>query len=246
MHVHSLAKFIQSGNSMKVYRIIPLLLYFLLIYSKPLYAQQNYKENSLNEKKWKELSDGLDYSEEKKTEDKKPQKEKQPVEHPDWNLAGLAPFIKILGFICIIAIIAFLIAKLLPGLLYKNSRITKSLVEIETEENLQEENISEWPLQNLLNKYITEGDIRNAIRVYYLMSLQLLHLNGYIKWEKDKTNSKYVLEFSSHPQIQDFSNLTRLYETTWYGNFIPDETVFAVAKNQFILFNTQFPRPDEK
>jgi len=88
--------------------------------------------------------------------------------------------------------------------------------------------------------------MRNAIRVYYLMSLQLLHLNGFIKWEKDKTNSKYVSEFSSDPRIQDFSNLTLFYETTWYGTFIPDETVFEVAKSQFTLFNNQFPKPDEK
>jgi len=234
-----------------MHKIIILFVFFMLCLnsvSNAALPQKNYPENSLNEKKWEEISSGLDYSEEKKKEEEEKKKEKKiaPQQPISWNFGALGPILKIIGFIIIIAVIAFLIAKLIPALLYKNARVSKSPIEIESEENLEEENISEWPLQQLLNKYVSDGDMRNAIRVYYLMSLQLLHLNGYIKWEKDKTNSKYVLEFSSDPRIQDFSNLTRFYETTWYGTFIPDEAFFAVAKSQFTLFNNQFTKPDEK
>lgn len=222
---------------------------FVFLNSPVLYSQQaqDYKTNTLDKDKWKTLSEGLDYTEEKKEKSKeKPLEHKQEEKSSGTDFSGLAPLLKVLGFILIIGIIGFILAKLLPTLLYKNSAVVKSNIDIESEEELHEENISEWPLQKLLNKYVADGDIRNAIRIYYLMSLQLLHLNGFIKWEKDKTNSKYILEFSSHPQASDFSSLTSIYETTWYGNFQLNENMFNVAKNQFLMFNNQFPLPDEK
>ncbi|MGN6646543.1 MAG: hypothetical protein ACTHJT_08430 [Cytophaga sp.] len=220
---------------------------FVFLNSPLLYSQQtkDYKANTLDKDKWKTLSEELDYTEEKKPKEK-PQEYKHEEKSSGMDFSGLAPLFKVLGFILIIGIIGFILARLLPTLLYKNSAVVKSNIDIESEEELHEENIAEWPLQKLLNKYITDGDIRNAIRIYYLMSLQLLHLNGHIKWEKDKTNSKYILEFSSHPQASDFSNLTSIYETTWYGNFQLNESMFDVAKNQFLMFNNQFPLPDEK
>lgn len=208
-------------------------------------TQQDYKVNTLDKKKWETISGELDYTEEQKKE-QEPVKEPETTSDSSTDLSWLGPFIKIFGFVLILGIIGFILAKLLPMILYKNARIAKSKIEIESEEELHEENIAEWPLQKLLNKYVADGDIRQAIRIYYLMSLQLLHLNGFIKWEKDKTNSKYILEFSSHPKAEDFSNLTRLYETTWYGTFQLNEHLFEVAKNQFTMFNNQFPLSDEK
>jgi hypothetical protein len=222
---------------------------FVLLNSPMLYSQQvqDYKTNTLDKEKWKTISEELDYTEEKKEKPKEhPKERKQEEKTSSMDLSGIAPLFKVLGFVLIIGIIGFILAKLLPTLLYKNSAVVKSNIDIESEEELHEENIAEWPLQKLLNKYIADGDIRNAIRIYYLMSLQLLHLNGFIKWEKDKTNSKYILEFSSHPQAADFSNLTSIYETTWYGNFQLNASMFDVAKNQFLMFNNQFPLPDEK
>lgn len=246
MRVHLPTKFNYSGSSMKKTIFIFSLILFVLFNSSWSYGQDqnDYKVNTLDKKKWETLSEELDYTEEKQEKPKEAPKPDTPP--PSADLSALAPIIKIVGFILIIGIIGFILAKLLPMILYKNARVTKSNIDIEVEEELNEENIAEWPLQKLLNKYMTDGDIRQAIRIYYLMSLQLLHLNGYIKWEKDKTNSKYVLEFSSQPQAADFSNLTRLYETTWYGNFQLTESLFDVAKNQFAMFNNQFPVPNEK
>lgn len=228
-------------------KILFILVVFSLVLFKSSWSysqdQSDYKVNTLDKKKWETISGELDYTEEKKD---KPKEAAPTNTAPSADLSWMAPIIKIVGFILILGIIGFILAKLLPMVLYKNSKVSKSNFDIEVEEELNEENIAEWPLQKLLNKYISEGDIRQAIRIYYLMSLQLLHLNGFIKWEKDKTNSKYVMEFSSQPQSEDFSNLTRLYETTWYGNFQLNENLFDVAKNQFAMFNNQFPIPNEK
>ncbi len=203
----------------------------------------SYSEKPLNEQKWEELSNGLDYTEDP---NKKP-KEKEDVnkeKNTGPDLSGVSELIKYIGFALIIGIIGYICALIIASLVNKNATIKKQNIEITSEDALQEENISEWPLQKILNKYMHEGDIRNAIRIYYLMALQQLHLNGFIKWEKDKTNSKYLIELVDQPFAKDFSALTLIYETTWYGKYIPQEAVFNVIKDQFTMFNNQFPTPD--
>ncbi|ABG59397.1 hypothetical protein [Cytophaga hutchinsonii] len=227
-------------------RMIRYLFVILLSVYLTLHAaadSNSYSEKPLNKQKWEELSNGLDYTEDP---NKKP-KEKEPVSKekdtaPD--LSGVSEGIKYIGFALIIGIIGYICALVIASLVNKNARIKKQTLQITSEDELQEENISEWPLQKILNKYMHEGDIRNAIRIYYLMALQQLHLNGFIKWEKDKTNSKYLLELSAQPFVADFSALTTIYETTWYGKYVPDEAVFSIIKDQFTMFNNQFPRPD--
>lgn len=239
-------KFNQPGNNM-IERMLRHLFICLLSIYLPLSAagdSSSYAEKPLNKQKWEELSNGLDYTEDSK--DKPKEKEATKEKNTDFDLSGINVFIKYIGFALIIGIIGYICALIITSLLNKNASIKKSNIQITSEDDLQEENISEWPLQRILNKYMDEGDIRNAIRIYYLMSLQLLHLNGFIKWEKDKTNSKYLLEVSSHPFVADFSALTRIYETSWYGKYIPDAVVFAVIKSQFTVFNNQFPAPDGK
>ena len=248
--MHLPIKSILTGSSMRKNCVLIFIFLLLLNSNTVVYSQQEkdgeYKVNTLDKKTWETLSEELDYSEEKKPKKEEPKPKETKEETSSMDLSGIAPIFQVIGVLLIIGIIGFILAKLLPSLLYKNSSVQKSNIEIDVEEDLLEENISEWPLEKLLKKYVTDGDMRNAIRIYYLMSLQLLHLNGLIKWEKDKTNSKYVIEFSSHPKSEDFSNLTRVYETTWYGNFKIHEDLFEITKNQFMMFNNQFRVSDEK
>ncbi|MBC7451596.1 MAG: hypothetical protein H7259_08930 [Cytophagales bacterium] len=234
---------------MTIYKFIGYIFFFCICsLHHPGAAETKPEVNTLDKEKWENISSGLDYSEDEKEEEPEPKKAEQKAEPISQGVdpSFLAPLLKIAGFILAIALLGFILARILPSLLSNGNARVENRISIDAEEELKEENIAEWPLQKLLNKYIQEGDIRNAIRIYYLMALQLLHLNGFIKWEKDKTNSRYVMEFASHERSKDFSTLTRIYETTWYGQFIPDEAMFAIAKSQFTMFNAQFPMPDEK
>lgn len=244
MPVHYLLKFIQPGNNM-CERILKYLFLFLLsaYLSLPGAADTStYETKPFSKEKWEEISSGLDYTEtaQKKTE------QKEAEQKTDYDLSGFGVIIKYIGFALIIGIIGFICAQIIMSLINKNQNIKKSSVHITHEDELHEENIAEWPLQQILNTYVREGDVRNVVRIYYLMSLQLLHLNGYIKWEKDKTNSKYLMELSAQPFAADFAALTTIYETTWYGKYLPDETVFGVIKSQFDMFNHSFPKPDAR
>jgi hypothetical protein len=221
-------------------------LYFVGTFFQVKADSTNYKVNTLNKKKWESISSGLDYTEEeKKKEPEKKEKKEEPV-NKNIDFSFLAPVLKVIGFILILGILGFIIARLIPAIVNKNATVKQSIkIDIDNTE-LKEENIAEWPLEKLLSNYIKDGDLRNAIRVYYLTALQLMHINGAIIWKADKTNSHYVSEFSEHANAKDFADLTRIYETIWYGQLIPDETMFAVASNMFKTFNTQFHIPNEK
>jgi|GEM_PF-2369041 hypothetical protein len=187
--------------------------------------------NHLDEKKWDTIASGLNYAEEIK--------EETTTTPPD--LSFLGPLIQIIGFILVLAILAFIIAKIIPVILKRNKSVNQTLHITVNDALINEDNIDEWPLQKMLDEYLKENDFRNSIRIYYLKTLQLLHLNGHILWKADKTNSHYITEFFNHTRSSDFINLTRIYETIWYGQLVPDEQMFSVARNQFESFNAQFP-----
>jgi hypothetical protein len=232
---------------MKTINLLFLLsLYFVGTFSQVKADSTNYKVNTLNKKKWESISSGLDYTEEdKKKEPQKTEKKEEPT-NKNIDFSFLAPFLKVIGFILILGILGFIIARLIPAIVNKNAAVKQSIKIDIGDTELKEENIAEWPLEKLLSNYIKDGDLRNAIRIYYLTTLQLMHMNGVIIWKADKTNSHYVSEFSEHANAKDFSDLTRIYETIWYGQLIPDETMFSIASNMFNTFNTQFHIPNEK
>lgn len=85
---------------------------------------------------------------------------------------------------------------------------------------------------------IAAGDWREAIRMRYLHSLQLLEAKQLIAPGKDKTNMDYLRELASTAWHKPFAKLTLHYEYVWYGQQPLNNGQFAQLEEQFSAFKT--------
>jgi len=97
---------------------------------------------------------------------------------------------------------------------------------------------------------IAEKAYRRAVRLLYLDSLRLLAQTGAIAWHLEKTNHDYLRELRDPHLKQPFSELTCLFEYTWYGEFALEMADFRQAHEKFRSFEglvaRQAPSPERK
>lgn len=80
------------------------------------------------------------------------------------------------------------------------------------------ENVHELDFDTLITNAVNGANYRLAIRLYYLKTLKKLSDNGLINWQKNKTNFEYYYELKGVEQRKQFYDLTRVFESVWYGN----------------------------
>jgi hypothetical protein len=80
------------------------------------------------------------------------------------------------------------------------------------------ENVHELDFDDLIKDAVKAANYRLATRLYYLKALKKLSDNGLINWQKNKTNFEYYYELKEPGQRKDFYQLTRIFESVWYGN----------------------------
>lgn len=95
--------------------------------------------------------------------------------------------------------------------------------------------INNLQLGELIAQAIQEKDYRLAVRFYYLQILQKLTDKELIVWQQEKTNEDFIREIAQLKFASDFTEITRLYDFVWYGNFEINEPEFLKATT---LFNT--------
>jgi Domain of unknown function (DUF4129) len=207
-------------------------------------AQEKYNQEAINQRdidaeKWRKATAGIDYSDDKM---KKPEPEKPTNSRSsDSSGAGVAilagavlMFLKwffIIGGICLIA---FLIYRFIgEGNVFgtKSRKIAVGSDEIDLE-NI-EENLEKAELDPIISKAIATKNFPLAIRLYYLAILKELTLAGAIKWKKDKTNRIYVQEMQPHPLMENFRQVTTIFERVWYGDTPLDEVGFEQIQPSF-------------
>lgn len=98
------------------------------------------------------------------------------------------------------------------------------------------ENIHEISFTAEIEKAVAAGNYRLAVRLLYLQCLKDLNDAGRIKWEPDKTNSRYINELKHSEQKNQFKDLTRRFEYVWYGNFPVDKASFQIILTSFKNF----------
>lgn len=96
-------------------------------------------------------------------------------------------------------------------------------------------------LQALIDEAIVQQDYRSAVRYLFLRALNALAAKGLIVWRIDKTNRDYVQELAQNELRTRFSELVRLFEYVWYGEFALTKQDFEVAKRAFDTFTLQLP-----
>jgi hypothetical protein len=80
------------------------------------------------------------------------------------------------------------------------------------------------------------GDLRLAVRLYYLQTLALLSGRHLIQYKGDRTNSEYVTQLRQSSLYTPFKKLTRHFEYTWYGQFPVSAEIFANMETDFSTF----------
>jgi hypothetical protein len=83
---------------------------------------------------------------------------------------------------------------------------------------------------------IAAGNWREAVRMRYLHTLQLLEAKQLIAPGKDKTNMDYLRELSSTTWHKPFAKLTLHYEYIWYGQQPLNDGQFSQLEDQFSAF----------
>ncbi len=141
---------------------------------------------------------------------------------------GATPYIRNTIIALLIIFIAIRLFRAdFSGIFGKNTHLIHSNI------NYIDEDIRGVDFDKEINKAANRGNYRLAIRFLYLKLLHLLNQNALIDWLPEKTNRKYLQELSNNAIYNNFKNLSRIYEYSWYGHFEPE-------KNQFNRFYEEF------
>ena len=137
----------------------------------------------------------------------------------------------------VVILVVFLI--ILAWYLYKNNiiRKTPAITGREKEEEIPGEDIFSIHYQNEIEKAINTSNYRFAIRFMFLRVLKNLSLKNIIQYKHDRTNFDYLSQLYSSGYYDDFFQLTRNYEYTWYGKFELSQEAFAMIKKEFENFD---------
>ncbi|MBC9912456.1 hypothetical protein [Chitinophaga varians] len=118
--------------------------------------------------------------------------------------------------------------------IFRKPKLVDGLEEIQ-EENLQ--SASEY--EEKIRAAIAAGEIRQAIRWWYLYTLFQLASRQLITPGREKTNNDYLRSMRNTPYYKMFSTLTLDYEYIWYGGFEISADNFRTMDQQFRDFNNQ-------
>jgi hypothetical protein len=98
-------------------------------------------------------------------------------------------------------------------------------------------NIFEINYQREIDKAISNGNYRLAIRLMFLRLLKNLSDRRVIEYKQDRTNFDYLAQLHSTKYYTDFFRLTRNYEYSWYGQFDIEPEKFTIIKKDFENFD---------
>ena len=143
----------------------------------------------------------------------------------------LALILRILPYIILLLILGLLIKfflKVNMNTIISGKTEKGNVLLTEDEEIINSKNI-----QSLIDKAISQKNYRLAVRYYYLLVLQKLQEKEVIEWEPQKTNEDYVREIKQKTIVDEFKNMTYLYDFVWYGNFEINELEFSKVASKF-------------
>jgi len=162
------------------------------------------------------------------------QKKKPESEEGESLFAG--PFFQALLWVLIIGgFVAFLIIYLSNGNVGLFRRGNRPIASggVETVET---DNIFEINYQREIDKAVSNGDYRLAIRLLFLRSLKNLSDRNVIQYKQDRTNFDYLMQLHPTKYYNDFFRITRNYEYAWYGQFEIDSEKYNIIRNDFENF----------
>lgn len=182
------------------------------------YQTETISRRTFDEGKWKAVVGEVNFNEAKKEKkNKEPQKEKEAEGGiPDMHIPWGGPVLRFVSYVVIISIVVLLVYFIVRNI-STDLHIQRRNLEDDFEKPV--ENIEVIDIQSLLEKASREGNLKLAVRLYYLRLLKKLHNEGIISWKKDKTNRDYLMEiFARNIFFDEIRRLTHSYESVWYGD----------------------------
>jgi hypothetical protein len=154
----------------------------------------------------------------------------------NWDLSGffnvLAFLAKLIGYALIVLVIYLVVRAIFTdsGITIQGFRRKKSEVrDVQDTEITMDE---DWLKRAQDAK--KSGDLKLAVRYYFLAYLKQLHEEEQIDFHKDKSNREYKYEISDFGKRNEFNVLSRVFDYCWYGEFEIDAEQFSRVE---ILFS---------
>ena len=196
------------------------------------YLIENIETHRFDDDKYKELTDGVDFSEEAFQPKKKKEKEEEEGTPP--NFEGIGALLKFLVIILGVGLLIFLLVRTLGNESLFSPRDKKLKPVANTDLEKIEDNLEEAELDDPIRQAIAAGDYPLAVRLYYLAVLKDLSLSKKIKWKKDKTNGEYLRELSGTSIFIEMQKITLVFERIWYGKMELNKEDFLIVEELFL------------
>lgn len=208
---------------------------------------------------WKNITEGVDYTElspeeQRKVEEEKKKAQANPSNNSNRNnnsrnyqrrgrssgnggsggfMQGFLMFLLIIG-ICVV--LYYVMQNMTEGGIDSRNRKTGKInVDISDIEN----DLENAELSGFIKSAQANQDYRVTVRLYYLRMVQLLSAKGFIKWKRDKTNRDYHREIKQKKLKSGFLNVTNIFERVWYGNMEFTKEDFESVQPMFNEFEQE-------
>ncbi|NNF02694.1 MAG: hypothetical protein HKN22_08405 [Bacteroidia bacterium] len=190
-------------------------------------GQERRPINKFDQKKYEELVNSVDYTKEKKAKDSN-----NSPSLLNFTIPAILAKILIYAFIPLIFILLFILLR------RQHLKIGKREDRVSAAGDKTEIDLIDKPdLEQMLENAIAQSDYRLSVRIQYLILLQLLNINGSIKWKPNKTNSHYLEELRNSLLLyKPFQDITRFYENAWYGTSVVTQSAFKDESLKFEKF----------
>jgi hypothetical protein len=205
--------------------------------SAALNEERNYpldKVKPFDEKEYKEITQGIDYTEKKPEIEEHKTSQEIPIEEPKVvGFMGLGQVALIVVLAIVVIVLIYFIARQIPK---SNPNVKAS--DDWFAEALEQEGGPELALQKKLQDAIDKREFALALRMLFLQILADLHLAEQIVWKKDKTNAMYIVEFGARSNDVLFRRITYLYEFSWFGKAKLNQEQFNDYRKLFDEFRS--------
>ena len=143
-------------------------------------------------------------------------------------------FEPLLWFIIIVGFAFFVITYLANS----NIRLFSPSKRLFTDEEAEEatDDIFAIPYQREIEKAVSAGNYRFAVRLMFLRLLKSLSERKIIQYKPDRTNFDYLVQLGTTRYYPDFFRITRNYEYSWYGKFEINRATYDQIKKEFDEF----------
>lgn len=223
------------------------------------YMESTIEEKSFDKEHWQEVTRDLTYPPEHLTKEEKARldslRESGNDPYKDWerhspnsiqspksrrskstNVGFISGLGNLLIYLVVILLVGFLLYMIINYFLNKQAQKLPNKPIGQITELFEEEHIEESDLDKRLAAALASKNFKVAIRIKYLMVLQLLSKQRKIIWKKDKTNLDYVLETKGSSFGEHFRDLTNVFERVWYSEMTLNEVHFDQMAGVYDLF----------